>query len=459
MAQLPNYSYKTLATLTWPLFIELFFYMFMSTTDTFMLSMYSDSSVAAVGMANQALFFVSVMFNCVALGTSVLMTQNYGANRPEQARQVASLSIYVNLAFGVFISVLVFFAGDFLLTVMNTPAEIFSTSQWYLKIVGSMLFLAALGPVTSAILRSSGDTKTPMKIVLFGNALNIIGNAIFIFGLFGFPAIGPIGVAISTVFARFIQVVIAFYIIFKRLKISWRFTFDAKIIKNILSIGIPGALEQLSYSGSQIFITAFVASLGIASITTRTYVNNLTMFVYLFAASISQANELMVGHMIGAQLKSLAHKRVLQVDMLSQSVSAILGAAVYLAAPVLLTIFTSDPEIIALGQQTILVIAIMEPGRAMNIAFVGALRATGNARIPMIVGILGMWLIAVPVAYFAGIYLGFGIVGIYIGMLADEWIRGITLLIIWQRKKWMHTSNLDLNFNFDDDGEHHIVQV
>lgn len=459
MAQLPNYSYKTLATLTWPLFIELFFYMFMSTTDTFMLSMYSDSSVAAVGMANQALFFVSVMFNCVALGTSVLMTQNYGANRPEQARQVASLSIYVNLAFGVFISVLVFFAGDFLLTVMNTPAEIFSTSQWYLKIVGSMLFLAALGPVTSAILRSSGDTKTPMKIVLFGNALNIIGNAIFIFGLFGFPAIGPIGVAISTVFARFIQVVIAFYIIFKRLKISWRFTFDAKIIKNILSIGIPGALEQLSYSGSQIFITAFVASLGIASITTRTYVNNLTMFVYLFAASISQANELMVGHMIGAQLKSLAHKRVLQVDMLSQSVSAILGAAVYLAAPVLLTIFTSDPEIIALGQQTILVIAIMEPGRAMNIAFVGALRATGNARIPMIVGILGMWLIAVSVAYFAGIYLGFGIVGIYIGMLADEWIRGITLLIIWQRKKWMHTSNLDLNFNFDDDGEHHIVQV
>lgn len=445
MAHLRDYSYKTLALITWPLFFELFFYMFMSSADTFMLSMYSDSSVAAVGMANQALFFVAVMFNCVAMGTSVLMTQNYGAKRPEAAKQIASMSIYVNLAFGIFISLLMFTFGGALLKFMNTPSEIFATSQSYLQIVGSMLFLAALGPVSSAILRSSGDTKTPMKIVLFGNALNILGNAIFIFGLFGFPAIGPVGVAISTVFARFVQVIIAFTIIFTRLKVSWRFQFDRHAFKNILAIGVPGALEQFSYSGSQIFLTAFVATLGVASITTRTYVNNITMFVYLFAASISQANELMVGHMVGAKLKDLAYTRVLQVDVVAQSVSALLGVAVFAAAPLLLPIFTSDPEVIALGQQAMLVIAILEPGRAMNLAFVGALRATGNARTPMIVGILGMWLIAVPVAYILSIPLGLGLIGVYIGMMADEWVRGVTFLIIWRRKNWMHRSNIQLH--------------
>lgn len=451
MAQLKDYSYKTLAFLTWPIFVELFFYMFMASADTFMLSMYSDSSVAAVGMANQALFFVSVMFNCVAMGTSVLMTQNYGAKRPEMARKVASLSIYVNLAFGIFISILVFTFGNSLLTFMNTPTEIFQTSSQYLLIVGSMLFLAALGPVSSAILRSSGDTKTPMKIVMFGNLLNIIGNAIFIFGLFGVPAIGPVGVALSTVFARFVQVILAFSVIFFRLKINWRFTWDREIMKNILAIGVPGAMEQFSYSGSQIFITSFVALLGVASITTRTYVSNLTMFVYLFAASISQANELMVGHMIGAKMKELAYTRVLRVEMIAQSVSAVLGVLVLIAAPFLLTIFTQDPEVIALGQQTILVIAILEPGRAMNIAFVGALRASGNARTPMIVGILGMWLIAVPVAYIAGIHFGLGLVGIYLGMMADEWVRGMTFLVIWRRKQWMHTSNITIHHDDDFD--------
>ncbi|MGL5549079.1 MAG: MATE family efflux transporter [Culicoidibacterales bacterium] len=454
MAQLKDYSYKTLAFITWPLFIELFFYMFMSSADTFMLSMYSDSSVAAVGMANQALFFVSVMFNCVAMGTSVLMTQNYGANRPKAAKKIASMSIYLNLLFGILISLLVFFSGGFLLKFMNTPAEIFPTSHQYLQIVGSMLFLAALGPVSSAILRSSGDTKTPMKIVLFGNALNILGNAIFIFGLFGIPTLGPIGVAFSTVFARFVQVIIAYSIIFLRLKISWRFKFDALALKNILAIGVPGALEQFSYSGSQIFITAFVATLGIASITTRTYVNNITMFVYLFAASLSQANELMVGHMIGAQLKDLAYKRVLQVNLMAQSVSALLGTLVVMTAPLLLPLFTYDPEVIVLGQQVMIVIAILEPGRAMNLAFVSALRASGNAKIPMIVGILGMWLIAVPIAYFAGIYLGLGLVGIYLGMMADEWVRGFTFLIIWQRKNWMHRSNINLDLEHDLQMQH-----
>ncbi|MGL6007960.1 MAG: MATE family efflux transporter, partial [Culicoidibacterales bacterium] len=423
-------------------------------TDTFMLSLYSDSSVAAVGMANQALFFVSVMFNCVAMGTSVLMTQNYGANRPKMARKVASLSIYVNLVFGLFISVLVFLFGGYLLEFMNIPTEIYATSHMYLKIVGSMLFLAALGPVSSAILRSSGDTKTPMKIVLFGNGLNILGNALFIFGLFGFPAIGPIGVALSTVFARFVQVILAYSIIFFRLKISWRFQFDPKVMKNILAIGVPGALEQFSYSGSQIFITSFVATLGITSITTRTYVNNLTMFVFLFASSLAQANELMVGHMIGAKMKDFAHKRVLQVNFLAQSVSAILGTAVFIAAPFLLPLFTKDPEVIALGQQVMLVLAVLEPGRAMNLSFVSALRASGNARTSMIVGILGMWLVAVPVAYIAGIQLGLGLVGIYLGMMADEWVRGLTFLIIWQRKTWMNRSNIDLNLEQDVQNQH-----
>ncbi|MGL5915444.1 MAG: MATE family efflux transporter, partial [Culicoidibacterales bacterium] len=111
-------------------------------------------------------------------------------------------------------------------------------------------------------------------------------------------------------------------------------------------------------------------------------------------------------------------------------------------------------EVIALGQQVMLVLAVLEPGRAMNLSFVSALRASGNARTSMIVGILGMWLVAVPVAYIAGIQLGLGLVGIYLGMMADEWVRGLTFLIIWQRKTWMNRSNIDLNLEQDVQNQH-----
>ena len=212
-----NFERKSLKQLAWPIFIELTLFMLMGMVDTFMLSAYSDSAVAAVGMSNQVINLIAVMFNFVAAGTVILMSQNLGANHHQKACEVGIVSIGANLIIGVMLSMVMVVCSKYILDFMNTPDEIMNTTVTYTKIVGSFLFLMAIQPVLSGILRSYGYTKQSMIITLIANIINILGNALFIYGLFGAPELGPIGVAISTVFSRFITVLLIAFIIVRKI--------------------------------------------------------------------------------------------------------------------------------------------------------------------------------------------------------------------------------------------------
>ena len=140
---------QSLKQLAWPIFIELTLFMLMGTVDTFMLSAYSDSAVAAVGMSNQVINLIAVMFNFVAAGTIILMTQNLGANHQEKACEIAVVSIGANLIIGLILSLTMVICSKYILRFMNTPTEIMGVTVTYTKIIGSFLFLMAIQPVLS----------------------------------------------------------------------------------------------------------------------------------------------------------------------------------------------------------------------------------------------------------------------------------------------------------------------
>ena len=216
-----TFERRSLKQLAWPIFIELALFMLMGMVDTFMLSAYSDSAVAAVGMSNQVINLIAVMFNFVAAGTVILMTQNLGANQHKKACEIGVVSIGANLIIGIILNLTMVICSKYILHFMNTPEEILGTTITYTKIIGSFLFLMAIQPVLSGILRSYGYTKHSMVITLIANMINVFGNAIFIYGLFGVAELGPIGVAISTVFSRFITIVLISIIIFKKIHFSF----------------------------------------------------------------------------------------------------------------------------------------------------------------------------------------------------------------------------------------------
>lgn len=439
-----SFEKKSLFQLSWPIFIELTLFMLMGMVDTFMLSAYSDNAVAAVGMSNQVINLIGVMFNFVAAGTIILVSQNLGAKNQTKACEVSIVSIGANFLIGIILSVVMITCSKYILTFMNTPLEIMDITLNYTKIIGSFLFLMAVQPVLSGILRSFGYTKHSMIITLIANLINICGNALFIYGLFGVPELGPVGVAISTVFSRFVTVVLIAVIIYRKIefKFSTHFfkSWPLQDVKNILKIGVPSALEQLAYSTSQVIIISFVSMLGTLAITTRVYTGNISMFVYLFSLAIAQGNQVLVGYLIGEKKTDEVSHQTFKTQRLAVSVSLGLSIICYLGSDFLFGIFTSDANILSLGHTLLLINVFLEIGRATNLVLTNALKAAGDINYPFILGIVGMWVICIPVAYVLGIWFDLGLAGIWIAFAVDECFRGLVFTIRWKSQKWVNKS-------------------
>lgn len=442
--QMKKTAKLSLFAITWPLFIEILLYMLMGNADTLMLSQYSDNSVAAVGVSNQILSMIIVMFGFIATGTAILVAQNIGAKRDDQAREVSVVSIGANLVFGLLLSAGVFIFSESLLRLMDLPPELFDEANSYLKIVGGFSFIQSLIMTVGSIVRSYGFTRDIMYVTIGMNIMNVIGNYLFIFGPFGIPVLGVEGVAISTSVSRIIGLIAAFYVMMKRipgtLPMSMLFRFPKRHLKNLLNIGIPSAGEHLSYNGSQMLITYFIATLGTQALTAKVYTQNVMMFVFLFSIAISQGTQILIGHMVGAKEIDNAYKRALKSLKLAIIISIAAAGVVSIFAKDLLGIFTDNMSIIEVGTTLILLTIILEPGRSFNLVLISSLRAAGDVQFPVYMGILSMWGVSVTLSYFLGIYLELGLVGIWIAFIADEWLRGLLMLWRWKSKVWVKKS-------------------
>ncbi|MGD6991769.1 MATE family efflux transporter [Sutcliffiella horikoshii] len=439
-----NTKKLTLFALTWPIFIEVLLHMLMGNADILMLSQYSDDSVAAVGVANQILFMLIVMFGFIATGTTILVAQYLGSKNREIAAEVTVVSIGANLIFSIAISIVVFLFSSKLLLLMDLPPELLTEADSYLKMVGIFSFVQALVITMGATIRSYGFTRDAMYVTIGMNIINVIGNYLFIFGPFGIPVLGVEGVAISTVTSRALGLIVITILLFKRIEeplpFKKMFRLPVSHLKNLLKIGIPSAGEHLSYNTSQIVITYFIVMIGTEALTTKVYAQSLMMFIFLFSVAISQGTQIMIGHQIGAGKVEEAYKRCIKSLRLAILISILTAIPIAFFSDTLLGFFTDNPDIIALGGTLILFTVILEPGRSFNLVVINALRAAGDVRFPVYIGILSMWVVSVTVSYVLGIHFGFGLVGVWIAMILDEWLRGIIMLYRWKSRIWVTKS-------------------
>lgn len=233
--------------LTGPIFIETLLIMLLGAMDTFMLSRYSDDTVAAVGVVNQLLNLVFLVFGVSTVGTSVLCSQYLGAKQHKNVIQVVGVSLLFNTLIGLSISAVLFFRAESLLKMMNLDPGLVADGLVYMRIVGGFAFLQAIALTLSAVLRSHNKAFYPMRVTLLMNVLNILGNYALIFGKFGLPQMGVEGAAISTSFCRMIALVLLTFILFRKVvrefPIAYFRPFPFDKLKNLLHIGLPAAGE------------------------------------------------------------------------------------------------------------------------------------------------------------------------------------------------------------------------
>lgn len=433
-----------LQRLTLPIFMEIALVMLVGAVDTFMLSRWGDGAVAAVGMDNQLIGLIFLIYQFVSVGMSILCAQYFGAKERTRLVQIVGIALTLNLLLGLGVSVLLYFKAAAVLRFMGLDGDILADGITYLKITGALSFFQALGFTFSASLRAVGKVKGPMYVTIFANIVNAVGNYALIFGHFGFPALGVAGAAYATAFSRIVSMILMAAIHFKThigcFPLKHFLPFPWKELKNLVHIGIPAMSEELSYCLSQVAITYFINRISVDALSARTYAMNIIMFVFLFCASVTQGGSIMIGHLVGRHKYAPAYvmgNYSLRLSMLTTMTCSVILA---LIGPVVFGFLTSNPEIIRMGTIILWIDVILEIGRVRNIFACGTLRAAGDVVYPVVVGVTFQWIVAVGIAYLLGIPFGLGLIGMWIGFALDENLRGIVLMRRWHSKNWMGKS-------------------
>ena len=218
-----------LLQLAWPIFVENILRTSLMSVDTFMLSRYSQKAVAAMSLVNQFGFFIQLLYMMMAIGASILISQNLGAGNRRQAGLlgVGSLSLVVGLS--VVLSVTVALAAGPVLSLYDLDPEVARYGRQFLTIYGGLSVFMAFNIGQASILRAWGYARGPMLVNIIALVLTVTGNALCLFGLFGFPVLGVVGVASSTVASQVIACVLYAIIIRRRKEIELPFSQAARI--------------------------------------------------------------------------------------------------------------------------------------------------------------------------------------------------------------------------------------
>ena len=278
-----------------------------------------------------------------------------------------------------------------------------------------------------------------MFISLGMNIIHIAGNYVLIFGKFGFPELGVQGdhfFCCQPTYRTYCFLLVTV----PRYGIPCEITILLHLIKRIrrenFKIGIPSAFEQVMYQACQIVFLYYATYLGTESLATRQYATNISMFTYLFAIAIGMGTAIIISTLVGGGEKDEAYERVWKSVRWAIGVTLCMVILVITFRTQLMGLFTDNPHIISLGASVLLLSVLLETGRTMNIVIINSLRATGDAKYPVLIGAFSMVLMSLPLGYFFVFYLDMGLVGIWLAIAIDEWTRAIIMFFRWRSRAW-----------------------
>jgi len=437
----PSAKKLTLLALAWPIFVEQGLHVLVGTVDTLMVSHVSDDAVAALGQAGQVVYLSIIFFSFVGIGASIVITHHLGAKDRTGADRIATAAIAVNTWIGLVVSLLVFAFAEPMLRLMQLPERLLPLALQFLPLMGGTLFLEAQNIAMGAVLRAHGHTRDPMWVTAVQNVLNALGNCLLLFGLFGLPRMGVTGVAISGVVSRLVAYAAFWILVRRRTGVRTRLrdyvNFPVREVRRILHIGLPAAGENLCWWLAFMVSTVFIARMGPTSLAVQSYVMQVSMWVILFGISVGFATEILVGHRVGAGQFDEAYHELLRSLKTGFVLVCCAIVPIAAAAPFIMGRFSHDAAIIAGGAVLLRMGLILEPGRVFNVVVISSLRATGDTRFPLYMGLASMWGIWVPLAWLLGLKLGLGLPGIWIAMMTDEWFRATMMYRRWKRRRWV----------------------
>ncbi len=445
----PLFTNAMLKKLLVPLIIEQGLAVCVGLLDTAMVSSVGEAAVSGVSLVDLINILIINVFAALATGGAVVVSQFIGARNAKQASEGASQLLILSLLLGSGVGLLCFVFAPFIMGNVYgaLDADVYEAGLLYLRITALSYPFLALYNGGAAIFRSMGNSKISMHISILMNLINLMGNAICIFGLH----MGVAGVAWPSVLSR----AVAAALILRACKLNTGILFvelkphlDFSMIRRILQIGIPSAFENSLFHGGRIIVVSMIASFGTVQITANAVANNLCSLACIPGQALSLGMIAVVGRCVGARDEKQTLYFTKKMMYFAWIAGFLANGFVFLFHPYIMQLYQISDETAALAS-TLVCIHVCAGMLIWPFSFVlpNALRAANDIRYTMLVSIFSMFVFRIGFSYILAIGYGLGAVGVWASMILD-WICRIAFFVgrflsgKWKSQYEKSTANL-----------------
>lgn len=441
--------------LAWPAVMEQILGTLVNYVDTAMVGTMGAAGTAAVSVNGPVIWLIGGILTGIGVGYSVQVSNAVGARDAERVKTVLRQAVLAVLVCGVAATLLYEVLGEAIPTWLGAKPEVLPHAINYLRIYSAALLFRGFQAVFGTVLRCMDNSKTPLVLNTVANLMNMVLNFFFIYPTREWHGItipglnwgvegAAIATAISVAFTGMWMMMAALRQGAYTTHFREGMAPDREIIRRAVALGLPSAMQNAIVNIGQIFMTSLVAhELTTVALAANQIAVTAESFCYMPAAGIGMAATALVGQSVGARNKEDAQAYGSLTGRVAFLMCCVTGGILYLAAPVLSGFFNSDAGVVAAAAMALRIVSVAEPFQAVNMVLSSALRGADDVRFPMVVGLVGMWIIRVPLAYLLVLRFQWDLAGVWVAMTIDLIARGVLCILRWRSGRWKKISGLE----------------
>jgi len=435
---------NTMLKLASPIILQNLVFSSLNLVDGVMIGQLGESAVAAVGVANQVFFLVSLLFFGIGSGSAIFAAQYWGQKDTKRIQSVLGLSLLMSISGALIFSLVAILFPVQVISIYSKDPAVISQGSTYLQIVAFSYVITAITNNFAFILRSIENVKLPLLTSLVALSLNTVMNYGLVLGNFGLPSLGVKGAAIATIISRLIEVVFLLVLIYRKklpvaAKLRSLLNFKILPIIKFFNTTLPVIATEIVWSFGITTYNVVYARIGTESIAAVNVAGTLDKIIFVVFIGLGHACAIMIGNQIGAEHNELAASYAKKYLIFGAVGAAIFGLIMYIFAIPALSFYKVSDMTINFTTKLIGLMALSLPIRSLNlILLIGVLRSGGDTRAAFAIDAGSVWVIGVPMALIGAFVLDLPIHWVYLMVLSEEVIKLALGLYRFYSQRWIN---------------------
>lgn len=433
--------YQNFFQIAWPSAVESTLVGLVGAIDTMMVGGIGTAAIAAVGITNQPKFILLAAINSLNVGVTAIVARRKGENNQESANSCLRQCLLLSAFISIFMAVMGFLYASEILIFAGAEADYLDYAVSYFRILMVSIFFQAINLTINAAQRGAGNTRISMRTNVTGNIVNVIFNYLLINGVWFFPKLGVQGAAIATVLGAFVACCMSVATLLKRgsflsFHTIGRWKLSKALLLLLFSISGSALIEQVFMRIGFFTYAKLVAALGTTAYATHLICMNILSLSFNFADGFGVAASSLMGQSLGAKRPDMATLYVKAGQRIVFCISAVLCVCFITGRYFLVSLFSQEAEVIELGAIIVLFIAGITWLQTSQVIISGSLRGAGDTRFVALSSLISVTLFRPFLAWLFCYPLGFGLIGAWFSLFADQGIRLILNFWRFSTGKW-----------------------